>query len=164
MENDNTNVSRQDEKLLLEKIANFQREVPVILKDTEGYGYNYADLPTIFEVINPLLKKHNLGFYQKVDSIVQTNCMFDVLVTTVFDTLTGYSISTTTRIPNNVELKGMNAFQVMGSGITYLRRYALSSLLGLVTDKDTDGNIPLTKKAKENSNKSIIDRNDDPLA
>ena len=32
----------------------------------------------------------------------------------------------------------MNEFQVLGSAITYLRRYALSSMLGLVTDKDTD--------------------------
>jgi hypothetical protein len=32
----------------------------------------------------------------------------------------------------------MNDFQVLGSAITYLRRYALSSICGLVTDKDTD--------------------------
>ena len=32
----------------------------------------------------------------------------------------------------------MNDFQTMGSGITYFRRYALSSSLGIVTDKDTD--------------------------
>ena len=32
----------------------------------------------------------------------------------------------------------MNAFQVYGSAITYFRRYALSSMLGIITDKDTD--------------------------
>jgi hypothetical protein len=32
----------------------------------------------------------------------------------------------------------MNDYQAYGSGITYYRRYALSSMLGLVTDKDTD--------------------------
>jgi hypothetical protein len=32
----------------------------------------------------------------------------------------------------------MNDFQVLGSAITYLRRYALSSILGIVTDKDVD--------------------------
>ncbi len=32
----------------------------------------------------------------------------------------------------------MNEFQVLGSAITYVRRYALSSALGLITDKDTD--------------------------
>ena len=33
----------------------------------------------------------------------------------------------------------MNDFQVLGSAITYVRRYSLSTILGLVTDKDTDG-------------------------
>jgi len=32
----------------------------------------------------------------------------------------------------------MNDFQVLGSAITYMRRYQLSAMLGLVTDKDTD--------------------------
>lgn len=41
-------------------------------------------------------------------------------------------------MPSDVELKGMNKFQVDGSKITYYRRYALSSMLGIVTDKDTD--------------------------
>ena len=36
----------------------------------------------------------------------------------------------------------MNEFQVLGSAITYIRRYALSSMLGLVTDKDTDAATP----------------------
>ena len=37
-----------------------------------------------------------------------------------------------------VQLKGMNDFQSFGSGVTYFRRYALSSALGLVTDVDND--------------------------
>ena len=32
----------------------------------------------------------------------------------------------------------MNDFQTLGSGITYLRRYSLSTILGLITDKDVD--------------------------
>jgi len=152
-----------ENKKLLKALADFQQEVPVIYKDTQGYGYSYADLPTIFEKINPLLKKYNLAFYQKVDLLEQPNCVFDVLKTVIFHTETGEELTTTTRIPNGVELKGMNSFQVMGSGITYLRRYALSSLLGLVTDKDTDGNIPFKKEIKKD-NKSILERNDDPLA
>lgn len=51
-------------KTLYQSLAAFQQEVPVIHKETQGYGYSYADLPTIFEKINPLLKKHGLGFTQ----------------------------------------------------------------------------------------------------
>lgn len=40
----------------------------------------------------------------------------------------------------------MNDFQVLGSAITYIRRYAISSMLGLVTDKDTDAGGEQLKK------------------
>ena len=32
----------------------------------------------------------------------------------------------------------MNEYQSFGSGVTYYRRYALASMLGLITDKDLD--------------------------
>ena len=47
-------------KNIYKAIAYFQHEVPVILKDTSGFGYKYADLPAILQVINPLLKKYYL--------------------------------------------------------------------------------------------------------
>lgn len=117
-------------KELLKALAAFQQEVPVILKDTQGYGYSYADLPAIFAVINPLLKKHGLGFNQIIDGTR--------LVTSVFHVESGEAMEGAADIPQGVNLKGMNEFQVLGSAITYMRRYALSSMLGLVTDKDTD--------------------------
>ena len=33
----------------------------------------------------------------------------------------------------------MSAIQSIGSNITYMRRYALSAILGIVTDEDKDG-------------------------
>ena len=117
-------------KNLFKSLAAFQQEVPVIHKGTQGYGYSYADLPAIFEKINPLLKKYGLGFTQPI--------MGDTIKTVVFHIESGETIESLTEIPKNVQLKGMNDFQVLGSAITYIRRYALSSLLGLVTDKDTD--------------------------
>ena len=117
-------------KHLFKSLAQFQQEVPVIHKATQGYGYSYSDLPKIFSVINPLLKKHGLGFTQLINE-------GDVL-TILFHVESGEQIQSSTNIPQNVQLKGMNDFQVLGSAITYIRRYAISSMLGLVTDKDTD--------------------------
>jgi hypothetical protein len=87
-------------------------------------------LPAIFEIINPILKKYGLGFFQAVNG---TN-----IDTTVFHIESGEQITSSTDIPQGVQLAKMNEFQVLGSAITYIRRYALSSILGLVTDKDTD--------------------------
>lgn len=126
-------------KHLFKALADFQQEVPVIHKGTQGYGYSFADLPTIFNVINPLLQKHGLGFTQLVGK--------DEITTMLFHIESGESLTTNTSVPNNVHLKGMNEFQVMGSAITYIRRYALSAMLGIITDKDTDaGGEQLPKK------------------
>lgn len=122
-------------KNIYKALADFQQEVPVILKDTSGYGYKYADLPAIFEIINPFMKKHGLGFYQSVDS---SDDNIPYIKTVIFHIESAEEIKSETIIPQGVLLKGMNDFQVLGSAITYIRRYALSSLLGLVTDKDTD--------------------------
>lgn len=117
-------------KNLFKALANFQQEVPVIHKGTQGYGYSYADLPAIFEKINPLLQKHGLGFSQPLHG--------NQIKTIIYHVESGEYLESLTDIPTNVQLKGMNDFQVLGSAITYLRRYSLSSILGLVTDKDTD--------------------------
>jgi hypothetical protein len=137
-------------KHLFKSLAEFQQEVPTIHKATQGYGYTYADLPKIFEVINPLLKKHGLGFTQLIGG---TN-----LITIVFHVESGETLESKTCIPQGVALKGMNDFQVLGSAITYLRRYALSSALGLVTDKDTDaGGEQVKTEAKNETKKVAID-------
>jgi len=133
-------------KHLFKALAEFQQEVPVIHKATQGYGYTYADLPKIFEVINPLLKKHGLGFTQLINGTQIATCLFHVE--------SAESIESKIDIPQGVILKGMNEFQVLGSAITYLRRYALSSMLGLVTDKDTDAS---GEQVKPEPKKPVID-------
>jgi len=135
-----TNETKKEQQSLFKSLAAFQQEVPVIHKETKGYGYSYADLPTIFDKINPLLQKHNLGFTQPI----MGNCV----KTIVFHTETGETIESVIEIPQGVLLKGMNEFQVMGSAISYLRRYCLSSVLGIVTDKDTDAAGEQTKPSK----------------
>ena len=117
-------------KSIYKALAAFQQEVPAIHEGTTGYGYTYSDLKTIFKVINPILKKHDLGFTQLLDG---TN-----IKTVIFHTESGESIESITEIPQGITLKGMNTFQINGSGITYYRRYSLSSALGLVTDVDSD--------------------------
>jgi hypothetical protein len=131
-------------KNLFKAIADFQQEVPTIHKGTKGYGYSYADLPTIFEKINPLLKKHGLGFMQNLQSEEGVN----YLETIIFHVESGESINNMVMIPE-VTLKGMNDFQAFGSGVTYFRRYALSSALGLVTDVDNDASGEQIKKVKK---------------
>jgi hypothetical protein len=131
-------------KHLLKSLAAFQQEVKVIHKATQGFGYTYADLPKIFEEINPLLQKHGLGFTQ----LINTKDGVNYLATVVFHVESGEQIESNCMIPY-VQLKGMNDFQSFGSGVTYFRRYCLSSMLGLVTDKDTDASGEQVKTKKK---------------
>jgi hypothetical protein len=135
---------------LFKALANFQQEVPVIHEDTRGYGYTYSSLNTIFKTINPLLQKHGLGFTQVIDGTT--------IKTTVFHSETGEHIISSADIPQDVVLKGMNTFQVMGSAITYYRRYTLSTMLGLVTDKDADASGEQVKSKPVLSDEDMIER------
>jgi hypothetical protein len=140
-------------KHLLKSLAAFQQEVKVIHKATQGYGYSYSDLPKIFSEINPLLQKHGLGFTQ----LINTKEGVNYLATVVFHVESGEQIESNCMIPY-VQLKGMNDFQSFGSGVTYFRRYCLSSILGLVTDKDTDASGEQEKPKKETlDNKRFTD-------
>ena len=120
-------------KNLFKSLSAFQTEVPTIHKGTKGYGYSYASLPEIFTVINPLLKKHGLGFTQLLNS----NEDGDWIKTIVYHIDSGENIESLTRIPK-AALKGQNEYQAFGSGCTYYRRYSISCILRLVTDIDND--------------------------
>jgi len=129
-------------KNLIKALSDFQNECPIIHKDTKGHNYTYADLPQIFSVINPLLKKHKLCFTQ----LLQDNGIRTIL----FHVESGEQLESFTTIPT-VKLGAMNEFQSYGSAVTYYRRYCLSSMLALVTDKDTDAagsSIPVAQSPK----------------
>jgi len=131
-------------KHLLKSLAAFQQEVKVIHKATQGYGYSYADLPKIFEEINPLMKKHGLGFTQ----LINTKEGVNYLATVVFHVESGEQIESNCMIPY-VQLKGMNDYQSFGSAVSYFRRYCLSSILCLVSDKDLDASGEQVKTKKK---------------
>lgn len=129
-------------------ISAFQQECPVIHKGTTGHNYTYADLPAILEIIYPLLKKHKLGFIQPLEG--------DTLKTIVFHIETGEQIESSVNIPQ-ITLRGMNEYQSLGSGISYFRRYALTSFFGLVSDKDTDAAGEKVTAVFIKKHKSVLD-------
>lgn len=92
-------------------LAGFQQECPVMLKDTEGYGYKYVDLPKIIHIINPIMKKHGLGFTQKLGTNPETNN--SCLETTIFHVASGEFDTSKVDIPL-VDLKGQNIYQSFG--------------------------------------------------
>ena len=110
-----------------------QKEMTNIGKDSKGYGYNYTSLEKLIEHARPILAKHKLGF-------IQSNTSTDdgkVGVTTRLIHETGQWVEDTMTAPL-YKLAKMNEYQVAGSIITYFRRYALASMLGIASDEDMD--------------------------
>ena len=112
-------------------LVQFQSECPMIEKSCQGYSYKYADLPSIVFTITPILKKFGLAFTQLPSGDAE-----NVTVTTIFlhaESGEYFETSVSSNIKAN---KGnMSEIQAVGSIITYLRRYSLSSILGIVTGK-----------------------------
>jgi hypothetical protein len=132
-------------KELMTAIAAFQKECPVIKKDTANdfAKYKYADLPAILDIINPILQKNNLVLTQALESDETGR----YIRTTLYHLSSEQKIESKIDIPL-VSMKGMNDYQALGSGITYLRRYSLS-ILGIVTEEDNDAAGEQTKTAKK---------------
>ena len=114
-------------------LAAFQQDVPQLIKNTKGYGYNYTDLSEIIKIINPYMQKHGLGFTQPLQKNENNG-----IRTIIFHVDSSQTIESFVDLIEGVQLKGMNDFQVYGNAISYFRRYSLVSILGLVSDKDTD--------------------------
>ena len=166
-------------KNLFKAIAAFQQECPVILKDTSGYGYKYADLTQIDSVIKPLLSKHGLSYVQPLQDNSIKTILFHIesgeqiesICTIPFESVKYEPVLIETTKNNVTEKKtkfviagfeGMNTAQAYGSLITYFRRYTISSMLGLITDKDTDGTgvpqQPEQQKQPEQKKDPIIEK------
>ena len=99
---------------------------------------NYADLNQVLEVAKETLPKFGLSIAQ-----FPTECAGGIVgVTTILMHESGEWVQGTATAP----IEKSNA-QGVGSAITYLRRYALKSVLG-IADEDDDGN-KASEKGKE---------------
>ena len=127
-----------EEKLelnLIQRLNAFKQEDIEIVKNKKAYGYMYAPLDAIIPVIKPLLLKHGIGYYHYTDSYESRN----YLITVVHSVdQTDDQIVSRTLIDGDVVLAKMNKFMVMGSAMTYFRRYHLVVMLDLLTDEDSD--------------------------
>ena len=98
-------------------------------------SYKYATLDDVLELLKKTLPRYKLGFVQTLEQTAEGSC----LSTTVFHEESGQHFSTLVRIP---DLKDdiLSEMQSFGSNITYMRRYALCTIFGIVSEDDVDGN------------------------
>jgi hypothetical protein len=142
-------------------LAAAQAEMPAVGFDSQNpfLKNQYASLGAVISVTRPILAKHGLSIVQfpasapgiikrdePIDEKVPTSARIQteregiesIGVETVLLHQSGEWLAETLFIPI-VKEKGKSTAQVSGSIISYLRRYAWSSVLGLYADEDDDG-------------------------
>ena len=117
---------------LTEALCAFHREVGTIHKDAKAQYGQFADLAGVLSTVIPPLAKNGLAVTQTFEP---TEGFEPVLLTTLRHS-SGEVVES--RLPMVIN-KGRNALHDFGASCTYLRRYALLSILCLVADVDTDG-------------------------
>lgn len=138
-----------DHETLGAALVAFQAEVAAVPKDATNpfFSSKYADLPAVKAAAQPLLAKHGLAVIQEPGYVVAEGKVYDTLATTLVHKKMSYESA----IRSTMILKlAKNDAQSHGSAITYARRYAFMSVLGLVADEDDDGNAATgnTRQAK----------------
>ena len=93
---------------------------------------SYADLESVRDAAIPVLSKHGIALIQKIEG--------DGTRVSVNTVLIGYD-STLDCGTVSLPLAGTkNLGQAAGSAVSYLRRYSISSVCGLASTEDDDGN------------------------
>jgi len=115
---------------LTKALCAFHQQVGTIHKDAKAQYGKYADLAGVLSTVLPALSKNGLSITQTFDA--EKN-----LITT----LTHISGEERSSALPMIVAAGRNELHSWGASVTYMRRYAICSMLCLVADIDTDGNV-----------------------
>lgn len=131
------------QKTLAQIIAEIQDEVGNIKKDSKNphFKNTYASYEQVLEVLNPILRKHNLVIYHGFGEPIFEN---QIAVTTeLVNTIKNKGLTTTLYIP----VSKLDP-QMAGSAITYAKRYSILAMLGLGTEDDDGEGAVRPKETK----------------
>jgi hypothetical protein len=117
---------------LTKALCDFHKEVGTINKDAKAQYGAFADLAGVLSTVQPPLARNGLT----INQTFMPSEGFDPILVTILRHVSGETIES--HLPMVVN-KGRNALHDWGASCTYLRRYALLSMLCLVADVDTDG-------------------------
>ena len=119
-------------------LSKAQAEIRDPVKDSHSHKHNFVSITATLNAVRPVLSKHNLAMVQCVDEPVVDGEVTWLPLTTLLLHGSGGYIENIARIPVDMSGGMMNPAQAVGSSITYLRRYAIRSMLAL-GERDDDG-------------------------
>lgn len=126
---------------IADALVKAQAAMKPAIKDSRNPHFNsrYADLASVWDAIREPLTSNGLSVIQMVGS----NELERTTLTTRVTHVSGEWIESTWQIP-----VGKQDPQGLGSAISYARRYALASAVGVVQDDD-DGNAAMPRQTQQ---------------
>lgn len=108
--------------------------VTVKTKTGGSYEFSYTDLDGIFAAIKQVYRENKIAVVQEAKTSIIDGMQF-VTVETVLLHESGEWVKS-----EPLKAPASQSMQDMGGQITYMKRYSLSAMLGIATEKDDDAN------------------------
>jgi len=121
---------------LTKALIGFHKAVDKIEKNARANYGKFADLANVLSTVTPALHANGLAITQTF--------LDDSLITTLHH-ISGETLNSTVKL---YVQDGRNITQEWGKAVTYQRRYAICSILGIVADMDTDAEAEAPATAK----------------
>lgn len=125
--------STANKPALWPKLLKVQKSLKPLLKTKQAYGYKHVELAQVIEEVQGALNAEGIFVTQPpmVASKPNAACVHTMLV----DVDTGEYMESVVEVPF-AGAKGTNDAQAYGGAITYGRRYALMSMMGVAMEDD----------------------------
>lgn len=129
---------------LASALSKAQGEMQAAIKDKTNpfFKSSYADLGSVWDAARPVLSKYGLCIMQTTEIVPDGSRI--IMVTTLAHT-SGQWVKS--YLPLN---PSKNDSQGVGAAMTYLRRYSLSAIVGVVCDDDDDGETSVGRGKTQN--------------
>ncbi|WP_242400639.1 ERF family protein [Borrelia crocidurae] len=161
--NNKNTTSNQKRIDFLKNLKTLRMSLNGVNKNLNDYGYKYQDFNEIVREVKNVIKEHDLDidFVQYPTTKSIDGNLVGVVTTTFYSPLSGYeySFDTSTHIKElkSIGIKSQNTWpQLVGSAITYFKRYVLVAYLSIESEVDTDAsNLDIEQR----NNKGQIENN-----
>ncbi len=130
---------------LFAALSKFQGELDNASKSSAGHGYRYADLAECINVAKAPLAANGLSVVQMIGQSGEHQTLITMLCHASGQYLQSEFVLVNATLMGGA---GKNPAQVLGSAITYQRRYAYTAILGMAQEDDDAAVCAPSKQAK----------------
>jgi len=156
------NFHSNDINELITALSKAQGEMSAAAKDSNNpfFGSKYADLSSVWNACRDALSQHGLAVIQTMNKADDGEMYLATTLGHASGQWMRSYLPIKIKVPENAETdkwgkpKKVNELQLLGSCLTYLRRYALAAIVGVAPDEDDDGNSAMGYQAPKKYEKA----------